>query len=72
MPSMWCGEADGDADADRQLDLDAVQHDATAERVADALGEVERGVLVDAAVAQHDELVAADAGDDVGGAGGVR
>ncbi len=65
-------QADGDADADRQLDLDAVHHDATAERVADAFGEVERGVLVDVAVAQDHELVAADAGDHVGGSSGVR
>jgi hypothetical protein len=41
------GEADSDADADGELDLDAVHHDAPAERVADALGEIERGVLVD-------------------------
>ena len=68
---MWCGDVDRHADADGQFDLHAVEHDAAAERVPDALGEVERGVLVDAAVAQDDELVAADAGHDVRRAGGV-
>ena len=34
--------------------------------MAHALREVESGVLVDPALAQHHELVAADTGDDVG------
>ncbi len=62
----------GHADADGQLHLHAVHHDPSAERMPDAFGEVERSVLVDFAVAQDDELVAADAGDYVGRAGGVR
>ncbi len=40
--------------------------------MAYALGEVEGAVLIDAAVAQHHELVAADAGYDVGRSGGVK
>ena len=57
--------------AHRELHLDTTDHDLAAEGEADAFGELERGVLVDAAVAEHHELVAADAGDHVRWSGGV-
>ena len=63
---------DGDAGADGKLDFHAVHHDATAETESNAFGKVDCGVLVDVAVAQHDELVAADSCNDVGRASGLR
>ncbi len=62
---------DRDPGADRQLDLNPVDHDATAEPAANPIGEIDRRVLINVAVAQHDEFVSADAGDNIGGAGGL-
>ena len=59
-----------DSDADAEIDFDAVEHQLSAERMAHTLGNFDRGLLVDAALAHHHKFVAANAGDDVGGACG--
>ena len=61
-----CGCRERDPDARRGDDLHALQDHLTGHRLAHALGDVHRHVFVTQSVAQHDELVPANACDEVG------
>ena len=61
------GVGDADADADRHVELELADRQPAGERAADAIGELHRHRTVGDVVAEHHELVAAEAGDDVVG-----
>ena len=61
-PVLRC---DRDADAPLHLERDAGDLAGQRDRGAQPLGELERAALVDCALAQHTELVAPEAGDDL-------
>ena len=63
---------DGDADADRRLQLGAAEVDGTPDLDADALGDLPGIVGVVQTVEQHGELVTAEARDGVAGSQQAR